>query len=120
MTRGVKQDDERDRGWFPEVVPAPFAQLTKRERQITFYLAHGLFPSEIAPLIGSMVKTVDSHRLNAMRKLGTTNSVHLARLAIKAGFVTSHGPDEPCACGRAVEVSASSAAITYVRSNGGA
>jgi DNA-binding NarL/FixJ family response regulator len=64
----------------PEVqalVDAADVQLTARELQILKLIYDGLSNSEIAQAFSLSAKTVDKHRENLMRKLGTSNVVQL-------------------------------------------
>jgi DNA-binding NarL/FixJ family response regulator len=63
-------------------------QLTAREREVLVHIGKGLSTAEIASTLGRSTKTVEWHRVSLGNKLGITNRVELARIAIKAG-VTS-------------------------------
>ncbi|HZW09376.1 MAG TPA: helix-turn-helix transcriptional regulator [Phycisphaerales bacterium] len=63
-------------------------QLTAREREVLVHIGRGLSTAEIASTLGRSTKTVEWHRVSLGNKLGITNRVELARIAIKAG-VTS-------------------------------
>lgn len=65
----------------------PFDVLTDRERQVAFGIARGLKSKEIAEACGVSVKTVDTHRGKALKKLGVRGNVELCRLAIRSGWV---------------------------------
>lgn len=97
MPRGKPTQAQSRWGFVPSYVPAPFDRLTFRERQVAWHLAHGLYPRQIAELCSTSTKTIDTHRLHVMRKVGVTNTVILARLAIRVGFVTAHEVDG-CDC----------------------
>ena len=62
--------------------------LTAREREVLFHIGRGLSTAEIASTLGRSTKTVEWHRVSLGNKLGITNRVELARIAIRAG-VTS-------------------------------
>lgn len=66
---------------------ARFQHLSTRERDVAKLLALGYTNREIAEQFHISIKTVDSHRSNAVKKLGVRNNVELARLALRAGFV---------------------------------
>lgn len=57
--------------------------LTPREREIVRLVAEGESNKRIAARLGVSVKTVDSHRTSAMRKLDLRNAVDLVRYAIR-------------------------------------
>ena len=69
-----------------------YETLTTRERQIAKMLAFGLTCRAIADDLGIGPKTIDTHRMAIMKKLGLKNTTELARDAIRVGFVP--GPDE--------------------------
>ena len=64
------------------------AKLTTREREVLFHIGRGLSTANIASTLGRSTKTVEWHRVSLGNKLGITNRVELARIAIRAG-VTS-------------------------------
>lgn len=60
--------------------------LTERELEILRLIAEGLPTSAIAAKLGRSVKTVEWHRVSLGEKLGVSNRVELARIAIRAGL----------------------------------
>lgn len=60
-------------------------KLTAREREVLFHIGRGLSTAEIASTLGRSTKTVEWHRVSLGNKLGITNRVELARIAIRAG-----------------------------------
>lgn len=64
--------------------------LTARELEILRHIGLGLSTAEIAKRLHRSVKTVEWHRVSLGNKLGVTNRVELARLAISAGLVDLH------------------------------
>jgi two-component system response regulator NreC len=56
--------------------------LTKREREILFYIADGLNNNQIAEKLFISVRTVDTHRTNIMQKLDIHDAANLVRYAI--------------------------------------
>jgi DNA-binding CsgD family transcriptional regulator len=74
----VIKPDVTDRG--------PLSQLTDRELQVLAMIGEGLSTEEIAKRIGRSTKTVEWHRASLGNKLGCSNRVELARVAIKAGI----------------------------------
>lgn len=71
-----------------------FAQLTASELTVALALAAGDQRHEIAKRMDVSVKTVDSHRQTATKKLRVKNNAELARLAIREGLVSMHEPLE--------------------------
>jgi DNA-binding NarL/FixJ family response regulator len=62
--------------------------LTAREREILQRIAEGQTTKEIARHLGLSVKTVESHRINLMRKLDIHETASLVRYAIRRGLTT--------------------------------
>jgi two-component system secretion response regulator SsrB len=63
--------------------------LTSRERQVLQLVAEGARNRDIAEKLSISIKTVETHRLNLMRKLGAHKAVELANWAHRLGFVGS-------------------------------
>lgn len=61
--------------------------LSEREVEVLAALAEGLTNKEIGERLFISPRTVDTHRTNLMKKLGTHNVAGLVRIAIKAGLV---------------------------------
>jgi DNA-binding NarL/FixJ family response regulator len=64
----------------------PLDPLTSREREIVQRIAEGQTTKEIAGHLGLSVKTVESHRINLMRKLDIHETATLVRYAIRRGL----------------------------------
>lgn len=64
----------------------PLASLTDREMQVLTLIGEGLSTAAIAQKLHRSVKTVEWHRASLGSKLGVTNRVELARIAIRAGL----------------------------------
>lgn len=60
--------------------------LTRREREILYYVSLGHSKKEISKTLHISVKTVDRHTANLMQKLGIHDRVELARFAIREGI----------------------------------
>lgn len=71
----------------------PFKTLTSREMEVLRLIAEGLTTAEIAERMHRSVKTVEWHRVSLGNKLGVTNRVELARIAIRAGLVDLENVD---------------------------
>ncbi|BEV73190.1 MULTISPECIES: two component system response regulator [unclassified Paludibacterium] len=65
--------------------------LTPRERQVLKLIAEGRRNREIAQLLLLSVKTVETHRLNLMRKLDAHNAATLSTWAHRLGLVGHQG-----------------------------
>jgi DNA-binding NarL/FixJ family response regulator len=63
-------------------------QLTPRQREILKLIAEGRSSKEIALLLNSSAKTIDSHRTNIMERLAIHNIPGLVRYAIRHGLVS--------------------------------
>jgi DNA-binding CsgD family transcriptional regulator len=63
-------------------------QLTFRQREILQLVAKGLNTKQIADLLAISAKTVESHRLQMMRRLKIDNVPGLVRFAIRTGLVS--------------------------------
>ncbi len=63
------------------------ASLTQREFEILQLIGQGLSTADIAKKLHRSVKTIEWHRVSLGTKLGVTNRVELARIAIHAGVV---------------------------------
>lgn len=62
------------------------AELTDREMEVLELIGEGLSTAEVARRLDRSVKTVEWHRAALGSKLGITNRVELARIAIGAGL----------------------------------
>jgi DNA-binding NarL/FixJ family response regulator len=67
----------------------PADPLTSREREIVQRIAEGQTTKEIAAVLGLSVKTVESHRINLMRKLDIHETATLVRYAIRWGLTAA-------------------------------
>ncbi|MFZ4573314.1 MAG: LuxR C-terminal-related transcriptional regulator [Phycisphaerales bacterium] len=65
----------------------PLGLLTPRELEIMRLIGLGLSTAAIAKKLHRSVKTIEWHRVSLGTKLGVTNRVELARIAIAAGLV---------------------------------
>jgi DNA-binding NarL/FixJ family response regulator len=61
----------------------PPGALTPREREIVQLIAEGNSNKEIARHLGVSIKTVETHRSAAMRKLGVSTTADLVRYAVR-------------------------------------
>ncbi|AJP56490.1 DNA-binding response regulator [Pandoraea vervacti] len=65
----------------PQAVEVPERLLTLRERQVLKLVAEGQRNRDIAALLSISVKTVETHRLNMMRKLDAHNVADIVKWA---------------------------------------
>ena len=68
---------------------SPQGPLTPREREVLQLLAEGRTNKEVGAALGIGVKTVETHRMNLMSKLGLHSVVDLVRYAIRNGIVAA-------------------------------
>jgi DNA-binding NarL/FixJ family response regulator len=61
--------------------------LTPRQREILQLIAEGHSNKQIAKILKSSTKTIDSHRANIMSRLGIHNLPGLVRYAMRHGLV---------------------------------
>ena len=76
--------DARREGWKGKL-----QRLTFRQREVLQLLAEEKNTKEIASIMEISVKTVESHRLQLMRRLGIGNVPGLVRFAIASGLVSA-------------------------------
>ncbi|MEM8523345.1 MAG: response regulator transcription factor [Bacteroidota bacterium] len=67
--------------------PADKIKITKRERQILDLVLSGFRNKEIAEQLNKSVRTIETHRLNLMKKLNARNVAELARNAREMGVI---------------------------------
>jgi DNA-binding NarL/FixJ family response regulator len=70
-------------------------QLTFRERQVLWGVAHGLLNKQIAARCGLSERTIKLHRTSLTRKLGIKSAAGLALFASDAGLARAEFPDGP-------------------------
>lgn len=63
------------------------ADVTSREREVLTLVAWGHTNKEIASILGITVKTVESHKANAMQKLEIASRADLVRFALAQGWL---------------------------------
>jgi DNA-binding NarL/FixJ family response regulator len=73
-------------------VRSPLASLTSRQLEVMRMVANGFRTREIAEHLNLSEKTIESHRTQVMRRLGTPNTVSLIRYAVRVGLALA-GPD---------------------------
>ena len=61
--------------------------LTVRERTVVQLIAEGRTSREICPILNVSIKTVETHRASAMRKIGATSTADIVRYAIRHRMV---------------------------------
>jgi DNA-binding NarL/FixJ family response regulator len=66
------------------------ASLTPRELEILCLIGQGMATADIAKHLHRSEKTVEWHRVSLGNKLGVSNRVELARIAIRSGLTRSN------------------------------
>lgn len=67
----------------------PLEQLTPRQREILQLIAEGRSSKEIAAVLDTSVKTIESHRASLMARLDIHDVAGLVRYAIRHGLVSA-------------------------------
>lgn len=70
----------------PSDIPSA-PKLTTREREVAQLIGEGQSTREISETLSISVKTVETHRMNIMKKLNTTNQADIIKYTIKKGWV---------------------------------
>jgi DNA-binding NarL/FixJ family response regulator len=69
--------------------PDIFKQLTSRQREILQLIAEGNSTKEIANKLNVSIKTVETHRMQLMDRIGIHEVAGLVRYAIRMGIITA-------------------------------
>jgi DNA-binding NarL/FixJ family response regulator len=72
-----------------ELSPDIFTQLTSRQREILQLIAEGNSTKEIANKLNVSIKTVETHRMQLMDRIGIHDVAGLVRYAIRVGIITA-------------------------------
>ena len=72
----------------PEKQDSAFSILTKRQRQVVQLLAEGKSTKQVALCMHLSPKTIEAHRLGAMRKLGLDTIAGLTKYAVQEGLTS--------------------------------
>jgi DNA-binding NarL/FixJ family response regulator len=71
----------------PKKCPAPISTLTSRERHVVQLIAEGRSSKEVANVLHCGLKTIETHRTNAMQKLNANCVADLVRFAVRNALV---------------------------------
>lgn len=71
------------------------AALTPRELEILCLIGQGMATADIAKHLHRSEKTVEWHRVSLGNKLGVSNRVELARIAIRSGLISTSVESKP-------------------------
>lgn len=69
-------------------------RLSPREQEVVAMLAHGYTNIEVAERLVISVRTAESHRANAMTKLGVHTRAELVAWALRHGILVQANLDE--------------------------
>jgi DNA-binding NarL/FixJ family response regulator len=72
----------------PTPTPSVFSVLTPREREVLQLLSEGKRTTQIAELLHISIKTVETHRMQIMHKLGMRSVAELTKYAIREGLTS--------------------------------
>ena len=64
-----------------------FEQLSEREKQVFHLLIEGNSSNKIGEILCISSKTVDKHRANIAKKIGTENPIKMVQYAVRAGIL---------------------------------
>jgi len=80
LSPGLREGGERDGGGGEA-----FIHLTRREREVLHLISEGRNTKQIAEELNISPKTVETHRINLMKKLDVSTPVELALFALRDG-----------------------------------
>ncbi len=72
----------------PRADKDPYSAISQREREVLILVAEGHSTREIGELLHLSVKTIETHRRQAMEKLGLRTIAELTKFAIREGLVS--------------------------------
>lgn len=67
--------------------PAEPAEVTPREKEVLELVAAGNSTKQIADMLGISIRTVESHRINMLKKMKVNNTAELIRKAIELKII---------------------------------
>jgi two-component system response regulator FixJ len=79
----IEESQQRETVGEHKDLPAKFASLTARQRQVMELAVAGLSNKEIGSQLNISPKTVENHRAWVMERIGARNIAELVRLAMK-------------------------------------
>jgi len=63
------------------------SELSERETEVLRLIAWGYSNKEVANRLNLSVKTIESHKANAMKKLGMSSRIDIVRYAVVQGWM---------------------------------
>jgi DNA-binding NarL/FixJ family response regulator len=73
---------------------SPGSGLSKREEDVLRFTALGFLTRETASRLNISIKTVETHKANAMAKIGLASRIDIVRYAMLQGWLDEHGTDD--------------------------
>jgi DNA-binding NarL/FixJ family response regulator len=70
--------------------PSPGKGLSKREEDVLRFTALGFLTRETASRLNISIKTVETHKANAMTKIGLASRIDIVRYAMLQGWLEEH------------------------------
>ena len=64
-----------------EAAQERYSHLSDREREVMGYVVSGMHNAQVAEQLGLSVRTIEVHRSNINKKMGTSTLVELVRMA---------------------------------------
>lgn len=71
----------------PGIRRSPATRLSRREEDVLRFVALGFLTKEIAARLQISIKTVETHKANAMSKLGMSSRIDIVRYAVLQGWL---------------------------------
>lgn len=66
----------------------PLPEVSPREKEVLDLVAHGMSTKQVADKLGISTRTVETHRINMLKKLKVSNTAELIRKAIELRIIT--------------------------------
>jgi two-component system response regulator FixJ len=83
VRNAIEENQQRENSGQEKELPAKFASLTARQRQVMELAVAGMSNKEIGSQLNISPKTVENHRAWVMERIGARNIAELVRLAMK-------------------------------------
>jgi two-component system response regulator FixJ len=80
-TAFARMNDLSETNELKEAAQQRCSNLSEREREVMTYIIAGMHNAEVAEHLGLSVRTIEVHRSNINRKMGTSTLVELVRIA---------------------------------------
>jgi two-component system response regulator FixJ len=77
----ARLDDLNETSDLREIAQERCSRLSEREREVMHYIVSGMSNAQVAEQLGLSVRTIEVHRSNINKKMGTSTLVQLVRMA---------------------------------------